>query len=372
LTNDEIDRLLERLRVFSEIPGPSGREELVREFLLERWRERLATLDVDSRGNVLGTLGSGRPRLALAAHMDEVGWVVRHVTADGFLIVDTTQGPRREGPPLRHMIGHEVHVLGRSGVVASGVFTAASGHVMTREQVERQRLDWPDFFVDLGIGTRREAEAAGVHIGSPVVFAGPPRRVGRRIVGKAMDDRVSLCVVDVLLERLAGASLGCSLVVVATVHEEGGVHGADAAAREIDCDAAVVLDVGLVGDVPSVGVLEHETRLGGGPTLVHKDGHVVYDHRLTWSIADAAAAGGIAFQHGVYSHYGSDGIAFVHRGVPTALVGIPTRYTHTAFEMVEPIDVVATVELLARLATDSDFARGVRHVTDLDTRRPDA
>ena len=91
---------------------------------------------------------------------------------------------------------------------------------------------------------------------------------------------------------------------------------------------------------------EYDARLGGGPTLVHKDAAIQYDRRLLWHCADLAAQHGIPFQHGVYANYGSDGAAFIDGGTPALLIGIPTRYTHTAFEMVDPSDIDATVRLL--------------------------
>ena len=108
----------------------------------------------------------------------------------------------------------------------------------------------------------------------------------------------------------------------------------------------LALDVGLTGDVPSVGAHEYDAKLGGGPTLVHKDAVIQYDRRLLWLLADLATKEGIPYQHGVYANYGSDGAAFIDAGMPALLIGIPTRYTHTAFEMVDPQDIHATVRLL--------------------------
>jgi tetrahedral aminopeptidase len=118
-----------------------------------------------------------------------------------------------------------------------------------------------------------------------------------------------------------------------------------------DFDLAIALDVGLVGDVPTVKEEEYATHLGGGPTLVHKDAGMHYDRRLLWRLADVAQANNIPFQHGVYANYGSDAHAFFDHGISAVLIGTPTRYTHTATEMIEESDVVATVNLLRVFAT---------------------
>jgi putative aminopeptidase FrvX len=130
-----------------------------------------------------------------------------------------------------------------------------------------------------------------------------------------------------------------------------GLHGAFALAARERFDLAVALDVGLVGDVPGVAPEEYEASLGGGPALVHKDGFMFYDARLLWALADTAEAAGVPFQHGVYAGYGSDALALAQSGVPSALVAVPTRYTHTAFEMIDARDVEATVTLLAAFLT---------------------
>lgn len=349
------DDLVSRLATFCEIPGPAGREELVAAHLTRRWGTRLSP-EIDRRGNFIGRVGGSGPRLAVVVHMDEIGWVVRHITEDGFLLVDMAQGSRRDPPEIRHMVGHPVVVLGRAGVVAEGLLAAPSGHVMTRAQIERG--PGADYFVDLGLRSRSEAEGAGVHVGSPVAFATRTRQVGGRLVGKAMDDRMSLCVVDLLLERLDMTALRCELTVVGTVHEEGGLHGAYAVAQALDVDLAIVLEIGLVGDTPFVAAGEYDTVLGAGPILVHKDGQMFYDHELTWALADEAAVLGLPWQHGVFGNATTDGIPFQRAGIPTAVVGIPTRYTHTAFEMIDPDDVLATVDLLAA-AVRSDAVAAV-------------
>jgi endoglucanase len=179
-----------------------------------------------------------------------------------------------------------------------------------------------------------------------VIWYRPLQRVGRYVSGKAMDDRMPLAIMDVLLHDLDVATLKCELWFGATIQEENGLHGARAMGIRGDFAMALALDVGLTGDVPTVGLREYDARLGGGPTLVHKDAAIQYDRRLLWHCADLAGQAGIAYQHGVYANYGSDGVAFIDAGIPALLIGIPTRYTHTAFEMVDPTDIEATIRLL--------------------------
>jgi tetrahedral aminopeptidase len=338
--------LLARLAGLCSTAAPSGREDELRALVADRWRPFVTEPSVDALGNLLARVGASGPRVLVTAHLDEIGWVVRHITQHGFLLLDTAQGARNAGPEPRHMVGHAALVLGRDGVAGEGVVAAASGHVLTKEQVEAPVADWDDFFVDVGVNSAAEAQALGVYVGSPVVFRTTPRAVGRRIVGTAMDDRVCLAAIELLLESVAGAELEVDLHVAATVQEENGLHGAHALARAQRFDRVVALDVGLVGDIPTVGETRYAGRLGAGPIVVHKDARVAYDHALSWQLSDCADGAGISWQHGVFAGYGSDGVPFVQAGMPTALLCVPTRYTHSPFEMIDPDDVDALVRLL--------------------------
>jgi putative aminopeptidase FrvX len=349
----ESDRIFTLLRELTAIPGPSGQEEAVRVWLRERWRARMAEWHEDPVGNIVCRVGGCGPKLLVQAHMDEIGFVVRYITEKGFVMLDTAQGLRRLSPDRRFMIGQVAQIVGRHGVVAEGIFATASGHTLTQLQLDKPHLDFNDFFVDIGAKSRMEAEERGVHVGSGVIWSWPARRFGSRIAAKAMDDRMLLAVMDRLLDTLDAKALQYDLWFGATVQEEGGLHGAKAMGHRMDFDLAIALDVGLVGDVPTVEEKEYATHLGGGPTLVHKDSSIHYDRRLLWRLADVATAHHIPFQHGVFANYSSDASAFFDHGIPAALIGTPTRYTHTATEMVEESDITATVNLLHAFATTS-------------------
>jgi endoglucanase len=338
--------LYDVLSQLCDIPGPSGAEAAVRESLIERWGGLVQEITVDRVGNLLVKVGGTGPKVVIQAHMDEIGFVVRSITDDGFLLLDTAQGPRRASPDRRYFIGQNAQVIGRDGVVASGLFAAASGHVMTQSQVDKAHLGFEDIFVDIGVSSRAEAIGLGVHVGAPVIWHRPIQRIGRLLSGKAMDDRMPLALMDVVLHSVDVTTLGCELWFAATIQEENGLHGARALAVRSDFDMVLALDVGLTGDVPTVGMREYDARLGGGPTLVHKDAAIQYDRRLLWHCVDLAQRSGIPVQHGVYANYGSDGASFISAGIPALLIGIPTRYTHTAFEAVDPADMWATIRLL--------------------------
>src|SRR3954454_6832319 len=191
------------------VPAPSGAEHEHAERLEERWSALGAEVRRDPVGNLVARAGGGGPRVLLQAHMDQVGYLVRHVTEEGFLLLDGSQGDRRTGPERRHPVGQQVRVLARGGDWVEGVLAAASGHVLTAEQREQHRLGYDDFWVELGLPDRAAVLGAGLHVGSPVVFAAPVRRVGDLLVGPSMDDRVALAVMDAVMDEVG--ALACDL-----------------------------------------------------------------------------------------------------------------------------------------------------------------
>ena len=341
------ERLARLIAELCDLPGPTGYEDAVRARLLEAWKPHVTELRTDGVGNVLARVGDGRGRRVLIdAHMDEISFRVMSITEDGFLMLADAL-PRGQDLPQerRFMVGQPAQVVSRSGVVARGVFAAPSGHVLSKEMRERGHLMASDFFVELGLSSRAEVEALGVHPGAPVIFDVATRRLNSRLVGKALDDRLLLAIMTRLLEELDRDALTVDLWLAATVQEENGVHGARALAATERFDAVIALDVGLTADVPSLDS-PLTTRLGGGPVIVHSDDYIHYDAPLTWSLVDAAAAAGIDCQHAAFGRYGSDGAAFLDAGMPAALVATPVRYTHTAIETAELADATATLELL--------------------------
>lgn len=330
------------------VPAPSGAEHELADHLQTRWSDRCEEVRRDRVGNLVARVGGSGPRVLVQAHMDQVGYVVRHVTEDGFVLLDGSQGDRRNGPERRHPVGQPVKVLTRDGRWLEGLIAASSGHVLTVEQREKDKLAYDDFWVELGLGDRAAVLDAGIHVGSPAVFSALARSVGELFVGPALDNRVGLALMDALIGT---EGLACELWLGATVQEENGLHGARALALAERFDAVVALDVGLVGCTPGVSEKEFGTRLGDGPIIVHRDTGIIYDRLLSQYLLALARAQEIPAQDGLFASYGSDGLAIAETGSPTALLTVGTRYTHTAFETIHPRDLDATADLLRAFLT---------------------
>lgn len=335
------------LKHLCEIPAPGGREERLHTFLLERWRSRAEQAYLTPVGNLIAHVGGRGERLLLVGHGDEIGFAVKSISPEGFLFF--TSGQRADSKPdLRSPyftpMGQPALVIGREALVP-GVFATLTGHILTDAQRAKTALDWNDYFVDVFMESAEQVRAAGIEIGARIIWHVPTRQFGKYYVGKAMDNRVALLLIDEVLQRLDPARLHYDLVVGSTVMEESGLYGAQSINREIGCEYAIALDVGLSGDVPGVDARDIPTRLGAGPILIHKDLYG-YSFALNNRISDTAAAAGIPLQHAAYGLYGSDAGALIREGTAASALVIPTRYTHSPFETVHADDLEAAVNLL--------------------------
>lgn len=341
--------MYEILKTLCELAGPVGREEQVHTFLRERWRGRGLDVTLQPVGNLVARVGGSGPKLLLLGHGDEIGFAVRHISEAGFLFLSTGQRLATDRPEMRGSYalptGQPALVLTRHGSV-EGVFATLTGHVLSQRQREQSQLEWSDLWVDLCVGSRAEAEALGVRVGDRVVWNPPLRRRGDYLYGKALDNRVALTLMDALLERVRPDELAYELYLGSSVQEEIGLIGAHSINRAVGAEYAIALDIALSGDVPGVDPMDVTARLGGGPVLVHKDLYA-YHAPLTHAIADAAEAANIPIQHAVFGIFGSDAGALLREGVAAALLGVPTRYTHSPFEMLHAADLERTADLLA-------------------------
>ncbi|MCO5176070.1 MAG: M20/M25/M40 family metallo-hydrolase [Thermomicrobiales bacterium] len=334
------------------IPGPTGRESLVMDWLRERWQGHAESV-WDTK--VWQSAGARRRQRANPADSGtRRRAVARHPLnrRERLLWLSNGQAPSTN-VTHRYPVGQPALVVGRHGQI-DGLFAAASGHILTVRQRDTERVDLDTLFVDIGAASRAEAVSMGAHVGASIVWNTPPRRLGNRLYGKAIDDRVALALMlTELIETVSPDDSAYDLYLAATIQEEIGLVGSLSLRADVDADLAIALDNGLVGDIPTVSSGLMPTVLGGGPTLVYKDAHVHYDIRLIDRLTDIASERDIPVQHAVYEQIGSDGSALIKQGIPTALLGPATRYTHSAFEMIDVRDLDSSLDLLAAFVTSA-------------------
>jgi len=329
------DELLSQL---VNTPGPSGYENRVRAVIVERLEEIGFEPVVDSLGNVYVVLGEGRPLMVVAAHMDEVGFVVRHIDERGFLRVAALGGISPET-----VLSKEVIVMTEKGDVL-GVFGAQPPHV--RGQAQPTSVE--DLFIDIGASSREEALAMGVEVGSPATFLGRYWEKDGKIIGKALDDRLGCYVLLRALEGLNPPEEG-SVAVAFTVQEEVGLRGAAALAHELEPNYAVAVEGTIANDVPGVPEQQYVTVLGKGPALRVMDRSIVASRRLLLHVRRLAEERAIPYQLQVSPYSGTDSGSFLIKGAETTAISVPVRYIHTPTSLALRSDLEATVRLVRAL-----------------------
>jgi putative aminopeptidase FrvX len=346
-SGSDLAEVEELLRELTALPGPTGEEDAVLDWLEGAWRA-YGRLERTAVGNLLLHIPGEGPRLLVAAHADELSLIVRSVTREGFLRVLPGE---RDQFTLPCFPGVPLQLLGSAERVP-GVLATTTGHALTPQQKERSVLTWDDLFVDTG-RSAEELTELGVGIGTRAVWDVPLRRLGRLVSGKALDDRIGLAVLTMLARSLVGRRPRYSITLAATVQEEIGMLGAASLGRDGErYDVAITVDNGLAGDIPTVSVEHMPVRLGGGPVLVHRDSAAHFSRRLIAGLRGAAAHAGVPVQEAVLYHYGSEGANLIRQGIETALVAPPIRYSHSPFETADPADVAGAARMLETFVTD--------------------
>ncbi len=337
---------IDLLRELTEAHGVSGFEDAVRTIVRRELEPLVDELRTDRMGNVIAyKKGSGGPKLMIAAHMDEIGFVVKYIEKDGFLRLKTMGGwDPRQMNSQRVMVSTEGGLL--PGVLMYGTKPA---HLLSDAE-KKEGQQHTSFFVDLGLPA--EEVKRRVRLGDGVTMSRPLIQTGELLTAKAMDDRVSVYVMIEALRKVGAHA--AEVYAVATVQEEVGLRGASAAGSAIAPDVVVAVDITLANDIPGVPEQDVTTKLGEGAAIKVLDSSLICHPKVVAHFRRLAEANDIPHQMEILSAGGTDAGAVqqLHGGIPAFTLSIPTRYVHTVNETVHPTDVQACVDLLARYIED--------------------
>ncbi|WP_255194458.1 M42 family metallopeptidase [Natronobeatus ordinarius] len=339
------------LTELTEERGVPGYEDRIRDVVRREFEDSVDTVRTDAMGNVVGTLeGASEYSVAVAAHMDEIGFMVRHVTSDkddthGFLKLDPLGGW-----DARILKAQRVTVHTDDGDLP-GIIGSPPPHTLDEEEREKTP-DVEDVYVDLGL----PAETANERVspGDLVTLDARTERVGDTVTGKALDDRVCLFAMLEAARRIEAPDV--TIHFAATVQEEVGLRGARALGVDIDPDLAIALDVTVANDVPEFKKGEHVTRLGEGTAIKLKDSSVITSPKVHKRLRSVAEARGIDYQLEVLPAGGTDTAGFQHSygAKPVGAISVPTRYLHTPTEAAHVDDVAGTIDLLEAFLETED------------------
>jgi endoglucanase len=296
---------LDLLCELTETSGVPGYEDRVREVVRRELDPHVDRFRRDGMGNLVGTVeGDGDHGVLVAAHVDEIGFMVRHVTDDGFLELDALGG---WDPRVLHAQRVTIHAEGGD---LPGVIGAVPPH--TLDEDERDAADLEDHHVDLGLPADEVRER--VAVGDPVTLAQETRLVGDHVTGKALDNRVGVLALVEVARRLE--SPAATVHLAATIQEEVGLRGAKALGVDISPDLALAVDTTVANDVPGFEDGEHVTELGGGAAIKLKDSSVITNPKVHRRLRGVAEERGIDHQTEVLPSGGTAPPASSSRAAP--------------------------------------------------------
>jgi putative aminopeptidase FrvX len=336
-----------------ETPGVPGYEDRIRKRVRTELQEHVDRLRSDAMGNLVGTIEGANPEyeVVVAAHVDEIGFMVRHVDDDGFLELDALGG----WDP-RILRAQRVTVHTEDGDLP-GVIGAVPPHTLTDERAEAD-AEIEDVRVDLGLDA--DAVDGRVSVGDLVTMDGRTERVGEFVTGKSLDNRVSVLAVIEAARRIDDPDV--TIHLAATTQEEVGLRGASALGVDLDPDLVLAMDTTVANDVPGFEAGEQVTRLGEGAAIKLKDSSAITNHKLHRRIREVAETHGIGYQLEVLPAGGTDtgGLQRAGGARPAGAISIPTRYLHTPTESVHSGDLSAAIELLVATLETEDGTHDYR------------
>jgi endoglucanase len=354
--SEELSEIRRLLQLFVEVSGASGFEAPIRKVISDEVASYADETYTDQIGNLFFIKNGSNPNLPaliIMGHMDEIGMMVRFIDSKGFIRFSYLGGFFDQ-----LVLGQRVLVHGSKGAVP-GIIGSKPPHLMNAEE-RKKVVTRENMFIDIGASSEKEVKALGIQTGDPITWIGPYLELKNEkndlICGKALDNRV---VLPIMIEVFKSVQNIAPLICVASVREEIGLQGARTSTYSLEIDRKIALgislDIALAGDYPLVKEEESPIFLRKGPTITIaqgsrdglQDGYIITPNVRNF-IIELAETHQIPYQLEIMEGGLTDAtvIALTGRGIPTANLGIPTRYVHSPCEVASLTDIQNAIHLL--------------------------
>ena len=337
---------MELLRKLCETPGISGYEERIQKVIKEELEKVTDEVKIDKLGNIIGikktikVTGNSLPKkVMLAAHMDEIGFMISFIDKDGFLRFAPVGGFDPRTLIAQRVVVHGVKDIG-------GVIGSKPIHILEEEE-KKKATKIKDLFIDVGL--KKDEVSKIVKPGDFVTLDRDFKELNNKIItAKAFDDRVGVYVMIEALKRIKDCYV--DIYAVATVQEEVGVRGATVSSFSVEPDVGIALDVTIASDLPGTKEEEMVTILGGGTAISLMDSHTISNKKLVDFLRKIAEENKIKYQTDILLGGGTDAGAIQRSksGVPVCTISIPTRYVHSVVEMCHKEDIENSIKLICK------------------------
>ena len=339
MNNDEI-RFLQEI---TDLKGTSGNEDTVRNYFRKKYEGLADKIETDGLGSLAAYLGDKGPKIMAVGHMDEVGFMVRSITEDGFVKFSRCGFFFVTGTFCQHF------VINTDKGPVKALCSLGQGHFEKMPEIN-------DLVMDIGCTSKQEAAELGVKVGDFIVPEEHFRQMGdgKYLVNKAWDNRIGCAIALRTMENLKKDGHDNIFVAGGSVQEEVGTRGAVTLGNLVKPAVAFSIDIGTADDMP--GGAHEECALGKGPELCFMDSMTISNRRLMKLAIETAEENGIPYQTSLMKHGGTDAGEFqkVGSGVPVLLINVPCRYPHTPTSMIHYDDYENAVKLLTALVKKLD------------------
>jgi putative aminopeptidase FrvX len=342
------NRLLEMFKELTETPGAPGHEGPVREVMRKYISPYADEVYTDNLGSLIAKKnGTGEgPKIMVAGHLDEVAFMITMITDKGFLRFQPLGGWWEQV-----MLAQRVTILTRKGPI-EGVIGSTPPHILSPE-ARRKPVDKKNMFIDIGATSREQAEEFGVRPGDTVIPICPftVMKNPDLMMAKAWDNRIGCAIAIEVLRQLKEENHPNTVYGVGTVQEEVGLRGAQTSVNAVGPDIAFAVDVGIAGDTPGIKKEEAQSKLGGGPQLLLYDASMIPHRGLREFVVGVADEMKIPYQFDTVAGGGTDAgrMHLHHKGVPSLVVSIATRYIHSHAAILHKDDFLNAVKLLVEV-----------------------
>lgn len=339
------------LKTLSEINGVPGNETQVKNFMRDELDGYVDGIEYDGIGSIIGKKVGKEdgPRIMVAGHLDEVGFMVSKITKDGYLKVLPLGGWWSQV-----VLAQQVTVTTEEGKEYHGVIGSKPPHILSPEE-RKKPVDLKNIFIDLGVENQEAVEELGVQIGDMVTPYIEYREMAnpKYLLGKAWDNRIGCAVAIEVAKNLKNEKHENVLFSVGTVQEEVGLRGAATTSNIVNPDIGIAVDVTIADDIPGG---DNECKFGAGPAILVYDGTTVGHRALRKQILKVAKAHDIPVQISFLRAGGTDAgrMHLAHDGAPAVSIGIPSRYIHSHTSMIHRDDYENCVKLITELVKTLD------------------
>ena len=350
------DETLVMLKDLTDANGIPGNEKEARD-VMERYIKPYADeVYTDNLGSLIAkkTGDANGPKIMIAGHLDEVGFMVTRIDDKGFIYFQTVGGWWSQV-----MLAQRVTIMTKDGDV-TGVIGSKPPHILSPE-ARKKPVDIKDMFIDIGASSKKEAEKFGVKPGDSIVpyFEFTQMKNEKMLLAKAWDNRIGCAIAIEVLKQLEGQDHPNIVYCVGTIQEEVGLRGARTSAHLINPDIGFGVDVGIAGDTPGITDQEADSKLGEGPQIILYDASMVSHKGVRELVVETADVHHIPYQYATMAGGGTDSgsIHLTANGVPSLSITVATRYIHSHAAILHRDDFENAVKLIVETIKKLDHEK---------------